>query len=152
MSTTSADELLGRYKQRKQADLLADMTPDQLKAYEGFASTVLGVLDEVEEKASFGMVRRHELNLKYNHMIRKEVFPGGFSAAIIRMQAQGFIDVINLDEKLIVYNMWTINTLQDNVGEGVPISSTIWLRAWINVLSETGRGVSDKMKKTAGLR
>jgi hypothetical protein len=154
MSTTPtpAAELLAQYKRQKQADILATLTPSQQVTFDRFASTVLGTLAEVETLTFFGMVKRHELNLRFNYMIRKDVFPGGFSAALARMGAADYIDTIRIDGTLVVYIFNTIEKVRGDSPEGMPIPMLNWVRAWSTVLEATGEAIPKKIRAAAQLK
>ena len=67
------------------------LTPEQVEAYEAFAGKALIYMDEINALTSFGMVPKHVLNQKFNYLVRDGKLPGGYIAAVTRMEADGLI-------------------------------------------------------------
>lgn len=148
MSKEDATTLLARFKQREQADVMMELTPEQLEVFEHFAGTVLNELDQVNQECGFGMVTRHSLNLRFNHIIRKDVYPGGFAAAMIRMSCEGYLQVRKVLNKLIVANMETVEKMDMLMGNGdIDAGNTQWSNAWRAVLDATGHPADPKLER-----
>lgn len=80
------------------------LTEEQRQAYEAFAGKVLCYLDDIKHSTGydFGMATRHMINLKFNHMIRKEVYPGGFNSAVQHMVTDALIHIREIKGKAVV--------------------------------------------------